>query len=491
LAAACVNVLTIDWSYRLLTDAEATLFRRLSVFAGGFTLEAADFVCGESAETGGRLPPLAQTHVLDLLTNLVNKSLVVADREQSEETRYHLLETIRRYAREKLSESGEGERIRGQHVDFFLKLAEEADPKFASAEQEVWLDRLEIEHDNLRAAMEWLTQLGDAEMGLRLGGALWRFWEMRGYLVEGLERLMKLLSLPGASTRARTRLKALYAAGVLADAQGNYPLARALFEEHLAINRELGDKWGIASSFNNLGIIALRQHDYVTARSLYTEVLGIWREIKNEAAIALSLNNLGNVANLQGDYETARALHEESLTIFRALGDRRGVAWALNRLGDVARDQQDFETARARYAESLIIFRELGHKWDIASSLADLGNLARDQSDYASARVLYEESMVIFGELGDRRGIARLLESFAGLVAAQRRPKRALRLSGAAASLRKALGAPLSSLERANLEHSLALARQTLGQEASEAECAQGAAMTLEQAIAYAFEITP
>lgn len=225
-------------------------------------------------------------------------------------------------------------------------------------------------------------------------------------------------------------------------------------------------------------------------RARYAEVLTIWCEIKYQPNIALSLNNLGNVANLQGDYETARASHEESLAIFRALNDRHGVAWALNHLGDVARNQQDFATARTRYAESLAIFRELGHKSDIASSLADLGNLACDQGDYATARARYAESMTIFGELGDRRGIARMLESFAGLAAAQRMSERALRVAGAAASLREMLGAPLSSLERENLERNLALARQTLGDEASEVEWARGAAMTLEQAITCALEKT-
>ena len=466
---------TMDWSYHLLTDAEAALFRRLSVFVGGFTLEAAEQVTCPTSE------------VLDFLTHLVNKSLVVADREQRD-TRYHLLETIRQYAREKLLECGEDERIRRRHVDFFLRLAEEAHPKLAGAEQEEWSERLEAEHGNLRAAIEWLTERGDAELGLRLGGALWRYWEMRGYLVEGLERLTKLLNLPGASVQTKTRLKGLYATGVLADAQGDYSLARALFEEHLAINRELGDRWGIASSLNNLGIIALRRNDFESVRSLYSEVLNIWREAKYQPNIALTLSNLGNVANLQADYETARALHEESLTIFRALGDSHGVAWALDHLGDVARNQKDFETARVRYAECLAIFRTLGHKSDIASSLADLGNLARDQGDYASARTRYIESMAIFGELGDRRGIARLLESFAGLAAAQHRPERALRLAAAAGSLRETVGAPRLSSEQMDAERGLAIARQTLGQAASQVEEARGAAMTWEQAIAYALE---
>ncbi len=472
----------IDWSYDLLSEHERTLMCRLSVFSGGWTLEASEEVCaGDGIE---------KEDVCDLQMRLAAKSIILQEKYGGE-TRYRYLETIREYAREKLIEVGEEKQVRSRHVEFFLKIAEEADPKLASAAQEIWLDRLETEHDNLRTGIEWLTQREDAEMGLRLAGALWRFWETRGYLVEGLERLTALLNLPNSSTHPKTRLKALYAAGVLADAQNNYRLARLLFEEHLAINRELGDHWGIASSLNNLGIIALRQSDYAAARSLYTEVLNIWRETKYQPNIALTLNNLGNVANLQADYVMARAWHEESLNIFRALRDQHGVAWSLNHLGDVARNQHDFEAAEACYAESLTIFKELGHKSDIARSLVDLGNLACDRNDYASARALYIEGITIYVDLGDRRGIAHLLERLAKLAVALHQYERALHLTGAAASLREALGVPLSSQENTNLEHCLTGGRQFLGEEASNAAWKHGTTMSLEQAVAYAVEENP
>jgi tetratricopeptide (TPR) repeat protein len=423
--------------------------------------------------------------VLEGVASLVNKSLLQQEQADSG-TRLVMLETIREYGLECLRSSVEVTAIERGHATFFLGLAETAEAELRGASQTVWLDRLDAEHDNLRAALAWMTQSGEAEPGLRLALALWRFWEIRGYLAEGRAAFAGLLALPASSAQTKLRLKALYAAGILADAQGDYALARTLFEENLAINRESGDKWGTANSLNNLGIVALRQQDYRTARSLYEESLGIWRELGNQRAIALSLDNLGNVAMAQGDYATARSLHEESLMLFRGLGDQRGMAWSLNHLGDVARDELDYAPARSRYEEGLAMFSELGDQPGMASSLADLGNLARDQGDYSSARPLYEESLVIFGELGDGRGIARVLEGLAGLAAARAQPERALRLAGAAAALREALGAPLPPIELARLERSLEPAWQSVAKLAGSAIWKEGRAILLEEAINYA-----
>lgn len=471
----------IAWSYDLLDVGEKTLFRRLSVFSGGCTPEAAEKACNTAGDLGMDL--------LDALASLVGKSLLRQEEQADGKPRFVMLETIQEYGLECLAASGEADAIRCQHADYYLALAEEADPKLTGAEQGVWFDRFEAEHDNLRAALEWLAQSGGAEKGLRLGGAMWQFWEVRGYLAEGRERLARLLALPGASVRTKARMKVLYAAGVLADAQGDYAAARALFEESLAINRELGDRRGIAVSLNNLGIVTLRQQDYTAARFLYEESLAIWRELGNRRAIALSLNNLGNVANMQGNYAAARSLHEESLAIFKGLGDRHGIAWSVNHLGDVARDQGDYATARSLYGESLAIFRELGDKWGIASSLTDLGHVAGDQGDYAAARSLYKESLAIARQLGDKRGIARVLEGFVGLAAAQAEPERALRLAAAATALRGTIGAPLPPAEQARLERRLGPARQTLSEEARTEAWAEGRALTLEQTIAYALTV--
>ena len=465
----------IDWSYELLNAAEQKLFRRLSVFVGGCTLEAVEAVCNTKSDLG--LDPL------DGMASMVDKSLMQQAEQAEGEPRFVMLETIREYGLEKLAASGEEALTRRAHAAYCLVLAEEGASESTGAERTEWLGRFEIEHDNFRAALEWLTESGDAEWGLRLGAALFRFWEMREYLAEGRDRLRKLLKLRGAAPRTKARARALFAAGVLAGEQGDYAAADALIEQSLEIARALEDKRGIAISLNALAVHARDQGNVVASRSLFEENLVLWRELGDRVAVARSLSNLANVVNLQGDYPLARSLYEECLSIFRELDDRTGVAWSLNYQGDVARDQGDEAVARALYEESLLAFRELGDRWGIASSLADLGTLARDQKDYAAVHVLYGESMRIFQELGHKRGIARLLEGFACSAAAQRKPERSLRLAGAAAALRQVLGAPLPPAEQAKLERSLEPARQVLANTAAAAVWMEGWAMPLEKAL--------
>src|SRR5205807_5966207 len=264
---------TIDWRYELLDEDEQKLIRRLWVFVDGCTLEAAEAVCNPAGDPG--------IDFLAGMSSLVDKSLQRQEEQLGGESRFRLLETIREYGLGRLSQSEEAAAIREQHADCLLKLAERIEPQLLGSNQEIWLDRLEVEHDNLRAALEWSTESAQVEIGLRLGGALWRFWETRGYLAEGRKRLGRLLAISKGSDQSKSRMKALYAAGVLADTQGDYQVARTLFEENLAINRALGDRWGIANSLNNLGIAAVRNHDYAAARSLYQESLAVWRELGN------------------------------------------------------------------------------------------------------------------------------------------------------------------------------------------------------------------
>jgi predicted ATPase len=435
---------TIDWSHDLLDEDEQTLFRRLAVFIGGRTLEGVEAVCS-GIEEDDRLAPL-QIDVLDGLASLVDKSLIQQEEGVDGEPRFTMLVTIHQYAAERLEESGEAEALRRRHAEYFLALAEEAEPELTGPEQAAWLERLEEEHDNLRAALRWAEESGEAETGLRLGGALWRFWDVRGHYSEGRERLAALLALSGASGRMAARAKALNGAGNLAWSQSDYAAARSLHEEGLTIRRELGDKRDIALSLNSLGIVARRQGDYAAARSLLEKSLAIERELGNKRGIAMSLNNLGLVAASQDDYAAARSFYEESLTIRRELGDKQG----------------------------------------IANSLGNLGEVARDQGDYTAARSLHEESLAICRELGDKLGIAYLLEGFVALAAAQGQPGRALRLAGAAAALREAIGAPLPPTYQAEFERHLETARQALGEEASATALAAGWAMTMEQAIEYA-----
>jgi predicted ATPase len=465
----------IDWSYDLLSVAEQTLFRRLSVFVGGCTLESVEAVC----DTKGDL----DLDLLDGMASMVDKSLLQQVEQPSNESRFVMLETIREYAREKLEASGEEPLTRRAHAAYCLVLAEEETTEQGGAQGAEWLERFALEHDNFRAALEWLTETGDAEWGLRLGAVLFRFWEAREYLAEGRDRLGKLLNLAGAEAPTKRRARALFAAGVLAGEQGDYASADALIGESLDIARKLGDKRGVAVSLNALAVDARDRGDVAVAHSLFEESLMVWRELGDQKAVARSLSNLANVVKLQGDYPRARSLYSECLSIFRGLGDRTGVAWSLNYQGDVARDQGDSAGARTLYEQGLSIFRELGDRWGIAGTLADLGSLAREQQDCLAAHSLYRESLKIFRELEHKRGIARLLECFACSAAAQLQAERSLRLAGAAAALRQNIGAPLTPAEHVKLEAILDPARQALTNTSGAMAWLEGWDMPVEKAI--------
>jgi predicted ATPase len=468
----------IAWSYDLLNDEEKKLFRQLSVFVGGWELEAAEAICRKSGPLG--------IDALEGVESLIDKSLLQQKEMQDSEPRFFMLETITEFGLEQLTLNGEDKDTRRSHAEFFLQLAERGETGLLGAQQESWLDRFEIEHDNLRAAAHWAEQNQELDLGLRLAGALWRFWEMRGYLSEGRKRLSALLSLGDTPSTMKQRLKALYAAGVLADAQCDYSSARSLFEEKLSLHRELNDDWGIANSINNLGIMALRDRDYLGARTLYEESLAIWRKLGNQRAIALSLANLGNVADLLGEYDSAHAFYADSLDVFKQLKDERGVALSFEHMGDVARHRLDYQSARGFYDQSLAILIKLGDKRGVAHLLSDMGDMASELSDYLGARPFYEESMVIFSELGDIKGIANLFESYSRMAVAQGRPERALRLAAASSSLREEFNSPLSPDDQLDLEKTLEAVRLQLGEEASIAAWTEGRSMPTERAIQYA-----
>jgi predicted ATPase len=465
----------IDWSYDLLNAAEQKLFRRLSAFVGGCTLEGVEAVC----DTKGDL----DLDLLDGMASMVDKSLVQQVEQAKGESRFVMLETLREYALEKLEASGEQALTKRAHAAYCLVLAEEDVTEQSGAEGAEWLERFALEHDNFRAGLEWLTETGDAEWGLRLGAALFRFWEMREYLAEGRDRLGKLLKLARAAAPTKARARALFAAGVLAGEQGDYASAEALIRESLDIAGQLCDKQGVAVSLNALAVHARDRGDVAVARSLFEESLVQWRESGDQKAVARSLSNLGNVVKLQGDYARARSLYAECLSIFRGLGDRTGVAWSMNHQGDVARDQGDAAAAQTLYEQGLAIFRELDDRWGIAGTLADLGSLAREERNYPRAHSLYGESIRIFQELGHKRGIARLLECFACSAAAQLDAERSLRLAGAAAALRQNIGAPLTPAEQVKLETTLDPARQALTNTAGATAWLEGWAMPVEKAI--------
>lgn len=386
----------IDWSYDLLSQAEQMLLRRLSVFAGGWTLEAAEAICAEEG---------VDTYtVVDMLTELVDRSLVVADEDRGAERRYRLLETIREYSRERLHESGEEEPTRNRHLNYFLQWAEEVEPRLTGSDQQHWLERMEVEHDNFQAALAWGLER-ESEGVLPLSGALGRFWLVRGHFSAGREWLQCALSQAGAQARTQARGKALNAAGVLARMQADHTAAYACHEESLALHREMGYQYGTASSLMNLGSVAKEQGDYERAETLYRETLEIMRQIGDRWGTASVLNNLGNVYYSLGDYVTARAYHQESMVVRREMGDKQGISQSLHNLGIIADNLGDLAAAITYFQESLHLLKEIGDRHGIALSLNSLGVLACNRGDYTVAVAYYEESLALRREIGDKHGI--------------------------------------------------------------------------------------
>ncbi|MGA2413733.1 MAG: protein kinase [Candidatus Sulfotelmatobacter sp.] len=464
---------TVDWSYGLLNAAEQTLFRRLAVFTGGCTLEGVEAVCDTRGDLG--------LDVLDGMASMVDKSLAQQVEQADSEARFFSLSTIREYALERLAESPDEAATRRAHAAYYLVLAEEgADEVVVHPE---WLGRFDVEHDNFRTALDYLIKTGDAEWALRLGAALFPFWETREHLREGRDAIARLLALESAATRPNLRARLLFAAAVLATEQGDYAASRQLFEESLETCLALNDNRGVAVALNALAIAARDHGDLAHAALLFERCVAIWRDLGDSADIARALSNLAGVVKLQGEHARAAALYEECLTMFRKAGDAAGVAWTLNCLGDVAREKADFAVAHAFCDQSLIAFRQLRDGWGIASALLDLANLSCDQGNNERARILYGESISEFQEVGHKRGVARVLECLAASAAAQSKPGQALHLAGAAAALRQRLGAPLTPAEQPRLEKALEFARRISGTAAGLTAWMEGWEMPLEQAI--------
>jgi predicted ATPase/DNA-binding CsgD family transcriptional regulator len=515
---------TLAWSYDLLDAKEQGLFGRLSVFVGGCTLEAVE---GLYTALGELL-----ADVLDGMASLLDKSLLRQTGQEAETARLMMLETIREYGLEALAASGEMERTRQAHATYYLALAEQAELERGGPQQAAWLDRLEREHDNLRAALSWSLEPAEDEEGgqhreiaLRLAGALWMFWWVHGYLSEGRTFLERALTASEGIEASSIGAKALFAAAHLAFVQSDYERAEALCEESLALYRELGDQQGIAFSLGILGDIAWVRSDPATARFLLEEALALFREVDDQEYAAYSLFSLGLVAHSQGEYARACALFKESVAIHRRLGNKRGIAHSLSQLAQALFDSQadqasvhslleeclalskevgfkegiaaaqcllgqlalgkgDLVTARAEVEESVVLYKEMGHRHGTAESLSAFGKVLAAEGDYAAARALYEESLVISDELGEKWMIARGLVGLGEVVAAQHKLAWAVQLWGAAAALSNALGVPIPPVELADYERSLSTVRVHLGERAFAAAWAQGRAMTPRQALA-------
>jgi predicted ATPase len=465
---------TLDWSHQLLSATEQAIFRRLSVFEGSFTLEAAQAVADPHGTLSGA--------VEDGVRALVDKSLLQPREPPDGERRFAMLATIREYALEKLAERGEADVARKAHAAYFLVLAEEGSVALGSGEHPGWFARFEAEHDDFRAALDWLTRKGHAEWGLRLAFGMFHFWERGEHLAEGRRRLAALLDLPGAREFPAERARALFAAGVLASDQLDFEEGIALHGRCLRIHRERGDRWGVGVVLVALGNQCVCRGDYERARSYLEESLELWRELGEDAGYARSLSNLAFVARSQGRLEESRQLYQHAASLFEALRDRLSRAWTMDHEGDVARDQGQLDAAGELYRSALDTFRSLDHGWGVASTLADLGAVARQRGDRAAAGRLHRESLASFLRLGHRRGIARQLESLACLAAEEGQGERGIRLAAAAAALRERVGAPPSPAVQVELERALAALQRLLGPERARATWREGAALPLEDA---------
>jgi predicted ATPase/DNA-binding winged helix-turn-helix (wHTH) protein len=470
---------TIDWSHDLLNDAERKLFRRLSVFLGGCTLEAAEAVCNTSRDL--------EIDLFEGLSSLVDKNMVQRVDRTEAEPRFAMLETIREYALERLAESGEHSAARRAHAAYCLVLGEEGNPELNPADRARWLSHCDAEIDNFRFALDWLFQTEDLDWGLRLCVALFRFWDMREHLSEGRSRLEAVLHMAG-SDRSKERARVLLFLGALATAQGDYPAAERFLEQSSSLYEELDDESGIAASLNALAVSARDRGDYASAQSNFERSLACWRMLPDRLAIARCLHNLANVVKVRGDYPRALWALREAVNIFEELGDRSGAAWSINQQGDIARAQGDVVGARGLYQRALSAFREAADPWGSARSLTDLAHIDCEQGNHGAAYSACREALEIFAGLENRRGMARALESSACLAVAQGNAERALKLAAAAGQLRLSISAPLHPAEQFKLDQMLLPAWESLGETEGKRAWAEGSGMSLEQAVQYSLK---
>ena len=509
---------TIAWSYDLLHTEEQRLFRRLSVFVGGYTLEAVEAVYAALDGSNGAVS------ALEGVTSLIDKSLLQQTEQEGEEPHFVMLETLREYGLERLASHEEEEATRWAHAAYYLRLSEEAEQNSFGAEQAVWLERLEQEHDNLRAALRWSLEQGEAghsiELALRLGGALKLFWILHGHYSEGRTFLERALA-SGQGVMVSIQAKALMAATYLAINQSDIDRAETLCEESLALSRELSDTTGIENILSLQGSIAHIRGNLVEAYSLTEEAVSLARKSGDKFMIASTMHDLAFVCLDRGEYARACAMYEECLVAFRELGDKVGIAASLYQMalglffslsdqervpllleeslehwdsqggnalwsylaGQVALQQGDAAQARSLLEESVTLYKKMEDRWHTARSLSGLARVEAVQSNYTAARTLYEESLALCREVGDKN-IASTLEGLADVVAVQGDPTWAARLWGAAESLRIAMGTLIPPVYQADYERSVAAARAQLGKEAFTIAWAEGRGMTPEHVLA-------
>jgi predicted ATPase/class 3 adenylate cyclase len=473
---------TIEWSFALLEQGEQLLFGRLAVFSGGRTLEAMEAIC----DAEGDLP----VDAFEGVSSLLDKSLLRQEEGPGGEPRFVMLETVHEFAREKLEQSTEAEQIKRAHAQYFLTLAEEAFPELRGPDQLEWLERLEAEHDNMRAALSWASERKEVELALKLGGALSGFWSVRGYYSEGRRLLAEALAMD-RRVSPEVQAMALAGAGVLALEQGDLDRAKEACEEGLELlANEAREEASEARLWllGFLGWVAWQREQHEQAKQLFEEGLALSREMSDIWWLATSLSNLAVVSQSLGDSERATELYYESMGLLREQGDKHSLAINLNNLAMVVYSQGDLGRAAQLTEEAVALFRELGARGDVALGLYNLGWIALLQEDYGSAADHYAESLTLSWETGLNPLVQGDLEGLACLAAARVEAERAARLWGAAQTLHETKGILRDTDFLAEADARISAVRLGMREEAWEEAWHKGRAMTLDEAVSYALE---
>lgn len=484
---------TIDWSYNLLDAQAKALLRRSTIFTGSWTLESAEAICNVDGDLGDDL--------IDELAALVDQSLLRRVNEEAEETRFGMLSTIRAYAHEQLVASGEEALLHQRHADYLIGLAEEAEPYFIDARRTIWLDHLEADLDDLRAALTWSTNTpGEGERALRLAGALSWFWYLRSYLHEGRDWLEKALAHASPAVTADAyRARAHYGAGALAWAQGDHTIARTHLEESRRLFEAAKQEHGMASTVTYLGVVALALGEPQHAQNFCTQSVALMRSLGDRWGEAFALYWLGEATLALGDAATARTHYDQSLTLFRAIGDPWGAAIPLHALAGQAWKNGNYAQAHSLFQESGALSREVGDKWGFARSLTGSAAAALHQGNTAQAKLLFAVTLSLWRELGNRTGISRCMIGLAGVASAEGQLERAARLLGAAETVRRApfLAANdaqpaalfmLEAVDQDELGRTLSAVRAQLDATTFAEIWQAGQALTLEAAINFALD---
>jgi predicted ATPase/class 3 adenylate cyclase/Tfp pilus assembly protein PilF len=470
---------TIEWSFALLDEGEQLLFARLAVFSGGRTLQAIEAIC----DPEGDLP----VEAFDGVSSLLDKSLLRQEEGPNGEPRFVMLETVHEFAREKLQGSGEAEQIKRVHAQYFLTLAEEAYPELRGPDQLEWLERLEAEHDNMRAALSWALERKEAEVALRMGGALSWFWSVRDYYSEGRRWLEQALAIEGR-VLPESRAMALAGVGEMASEQGDYDRAKEACEEGLELLEHEARVASEAKIFllAFLGWVALEREEHGQAQQLFEESLALSRQMRDTWWLASSLLDLALVPQSLGDAERATELYEESIDLFREQGDKQGLAICLGNLAMVVYSRGDLGRAAQLTEEGVALLRELGARGGVALGLYNLGWIALLQDDLGRAADLYSESLSLSWDAGMNPLVQNTLEGFACVAGAKREAERAARLWGAAQVLHETKDIPRDTDFLAEADARISAVRSGMGEEAWKEASRKGRAMTLDEAVSYA-----